>query len=186
MREEISPVTCIDCIPSLTSHLFTPTTKTLKLEEITRESGALQWSERRSEIIFIRDPRWFPYAIKNQRGASKIRSLRSKASSRGIWIRRAGSLWHKRAGVATSWKYFSLTNLPTNESRISTLLTNESAPLCNIVFPLTNLHIISSWVLQCLDNVGQDSQCSNPPCAIVPLGTGRTHLSISPLTWLSL
>ena len=28
------------------------------------------------------------------------------------------------------------------------------------------------WVLQCLDNVGQDSQCSNPPCAIVPLGTG--------------
>lgn len=29
------------------------------------------------------------------------------------------------------------------------------------------------WVLQCLDNVGQDSQCSNPPCAIVPLGTGK-------------
>lgn len=29
------------------------------------------------------------------------------------------------------------------------------------------------WVLQCLDNVGQDSQCSNPPCAIVPLGTGE-------------
>lgn len=29
------------------------------------------------------------------------------------------------------------------------------------------------WVLQCLDNVGQDSQCSNPPCAIVPLGTGN-------------
>lgn len=32
------------------------------------------------------------------------------------------------------------------------------------------------WVLQCLDNVGQDSQCSNPPCAIVPLGTGETLL----------
>ncbi|KAF4527439.1 hypothetical protein B566_EDAN015772 [Ephemera danica] len=27
------------------------------------------------------------------------------------------------------------------------------------------------WVLQCLDNVGQDSQCSSPACAIVPLGT---------------
>ncbi|KAG5891465.1 hypothetical protein JTB14_004410 [Gonioctena quinquepunctata] len=29
------------------------------------------------------------------------------------------------------------------------------------------------WVLQCLDNVGQDSQCSSPACAIVPLGTGN-------------
>ncbi len=29
------------------------------------------------------------------------------------------------------------------------------------------------WVLQCLDNVGQDSMCSSPPCAIVPLGTGN-------------
>lgn len=29
------------------------------------------------------------------------------------------------------------------------------------------------WVLQCLDNVGQDSECSTPPCAIVPLGTGK-------------
>lgn len=29
------------------------------------------------------------------------------------------------------------------------------------------------WVLQCLDNVGQDSQCSSPACAIVPLGTGE-------------
>ena len=26
--------------------------------------------------------------------------LRSKAPSRGLWMRRAGSLWHKRAGVA--------------------------------------------------------------------------------------
>ncbi|XP_023323725.1 diacylglycerol kinase theta [Eurytemora carolleeae] len=32
---------------------------------------------------------------------------------------------------------------------------------------------LQGWVLQCLDNVGQDSQCSNPPCAIVPLGTGN-------------
>lgn len=29
------------------------------------------------------------------------------------------------------------------------------------------------WVLQCLDNVGQDSICQSPPCAIVPLGTGN-------------
>jgi len=27
--------------------------------------------------------------------------------------------------------------------------------------------------LQCLDNVGQDSECSSPPCAVVPLGTGN-------------
>ncbi|GLG94751.1 Diacylglycerol kinase 1 [Gryllus bimaculatus] len=32
------------------------------------------------------------------------------------------------------------------------------------------------WVLQCLDNVGQDSECSSPACAIVPLGTaGSTN-----------
>ena len=35
-----------------------------------------------------------PYAIKNQRGARGF--LRSKALSRGLWMRRAGSLWHKR------------------------------------------------------------------------------------------
>lgn len=29
------------------------------------------------------------------------------------------------------------------------------------------------WVLQCLDNVGQDSECNSPPCAVVPLGTGN-------------
>lgn len=29
------------------------------------------------------------------------------------------------------------------------------------------------WVLQCLDNVGQDSLCSSPPCAVIPLGTGN-------------
>ncbi|XP_066257964.1 diacylglycerol kinase theta isoform X1 [Euwallacea similis] len=29
------------------------------------------------------------------------------------------------------------------------------------------------WVLQCLDNVGQDSKCDSPACAIVPLGTGN-------------
>ncbi|KAG9510796.1 Diacylglycerol kinase theta [Fragariocoptes setiger] len=29
------------------------------------------------------------------------------------------------------------------------------------------------WVLQCLDNVGQDSVCQSPPCAILPLGTGN-------------
>jgi len=34
------------------------------------------------------------------------------------------------------------------------------------------------WVLQCLDNVGQDSECSSPPCAICPLGTGNFESSI--------
>ncbi|KAK0157190.1 hypothetical protein PV328_011767, partial [Microctonus aethiopoides] len=29
------------------------------------------------------------------------------------------------------------------------------------------------WVLQCLDNVGQDSRCESPAVAIVPLGTGN-------------
>ena len=29
--------------------------------------------------------------------------FRSKAPSTGLWIRRAGSLWHKRAGVTTLW-----------------------------------------------------------------------------------
>jgi len=29
------------------------------------------------------------------------------------------------------------------------------------------------WVLQCLDNVGQDSECQSPAVAIVPLGTGN-------------
>ncbi|BFZ21453.1 hypothetical protein BsWGS_24491 [Bradybaena similaris] len=29
------------------------------------------------------------------------------------------------------------------------------------------------WVLSCLDNVGQDAECSSPPMAIVPLGTGN-------------
>jgi len=28
------------------------------------------------------------------------------------------------------------------------------------------------WVLQCLDNVGQDAVCDAPPIAIFPLGTG--------------
>ena len=42
----------------------------------------------------------YPYTIKNQRGASKKPLvggfLRSKAPSRGLWMRGAGSLWHKR------------------------------------------------------------------------------------------
>lgn len=28
------------------------------------------------------------------------------------------------------------------------------------------------WVLQCLDNVGQDAVFDDPPIAILPLGTG--------------
>ena len=46
----------------------------------------------------------YPYAIKNQRGARKYPPrgiLRSKAPSRGLWMRRAGSLWQKIAGGAT-------------------------------------------------------------------------------------
>ena len=35
-----------------------------------------------------------PYAIKNQRGASKI----PPKALDGLWMRQAGSLWHKRAG----------------------------------------------------------------------------------------
>ena len=38
----------------------------------------------------------YPYAIKNQRKARN-------APSRGLWVPWAGSLWHKRAGVATLW-----------------------------------------------------------------------------------
>lgn len=37
------------------------------------------------------------------------------------------------------------------------------------------------WVLQCLDNVGQDSECSSPACAIVPLGTGNDLARV--LSW---
>ena len=48
-----------------------------------------------------------PYAIKNQHVASKIPpnggNLRSKAPSRGLWMQRAGSLWHKSAGEASSF-----------------------------------------------------------------------------------
>ncbi|CDW55865.1 DAGK cat and RA and DAGK acc and C1 1 domain cont aining protein [Trichuris trichiura] len=31
----------------------------------------------------------------------------------------------------------------------------------------------AGWVLQCLDVVGQESVCSSPPCALLPLGTGN-------------
>ena len=30
------------------------------------------------------------------------------------------------------------------------------------------------WVLQCLDDIGQESVCSSPAIAILPLGTGKT------------
>ena len=51
---------------------------------------------------------------------------------------------------------------------LSTHNSRNTAPPCTVL----TLLFSPSWVLQCLDNVGQDSQCSNPPCAIVPLGTG--------------
>ena len=33
-------------------------------------------------------------------------TLRSKSPSRGLWMRRAGSLWHKRAGASNNMKIF--------------------------------------------------------------------------------
>lgn len=42
------------------------------------------------------------------------------------------------------------------------------------------------WVLQCLDNVGQDSECSSPPCAIVPLGTGELMTQSSLISILTI
>ena len=50
-----------------------------------------------SQILEIFSHRiYYSYAIKNQRKARN-------APSRGIWVPWAGSLWHKRAGVATLW-----------------------------------------------------------------------------------
>ena len=66
-----------------------------------------------------------PYAIKNQRGASKKPLvggfLRSKAPSRGLWMRRAGSLWHKRHCINSSVK--------SSTSRWTTLKQTETAYL---------------------------------------------------------
>lgn len=68
-----------------------------------------------------------------------------------------------------------------NEEIIVCALLNTLS-LCSLyVFrQITNYKILVcggdgtiGWVLQCLDNVGQDSECSSPPCAIVPLGTGE-------------
>ena len=49
----------------------------------------------------------------------------------------------------------------------------------NTLIRITSMVLMSSnfyeskYFFQCLDNVGQDSLCNNPPCAIVPLGTGN-------------
>ena len=52
-----------------------------------------QISSRQDGWLPCRERSYFgrPYAIKNQRGASKI------PPSRGLWMNRAGSLWHKTA-----------------------------------------------------------------------------------------
>ena len=48
------------------------------------------------------DPYWGIYHLCHKEPArSKQNILRSKATSRGLWMRRAGFLWHKRAGGAT-------------------------------------------------------------------------------------
>ena len=50
----------------------------------------------------------FPYAMKNQRNAKNAPSRghfvpKPLVGGRGLWVPWAGSLWHKRAGVATLW-----------------------------------------------------------------------------------
>ena len=57
------------------------------------------------------------------------------------WV---GSLWHKRAGIATLWKYFNTLKLSTNESQAS---INESGPCWmisagNIVLPVTDVVVV--------------------------------------------
>ena len=49
--------------------------------------------------------------------ASSLMPL-DKATSRGFWVPWAGSLWHKRAGVASLWTYFITMKLSTNESAV--------------------------------------------------------------------
>ena len=86
------------------------------------------WSEIRSEIMIKQYPAslflWHKVAY------NRTFPCMEATYPRGLWMRQSGSLWHKRAGIATSWKYFSSLKLSTNESTISTLPTNESAPLC--------------------------------------------------------
>ena len=41
-----------------------------------------------------------------------------KYPSRRLWVPWAGSLWHKRAGLESIWKYFITMNLSTNESTV--------------------------------------------------------------------
>lgn len=67
-----------------------------------------------------------------------------------------------------------------DEIIVSALLNTLSLCSLYVFRQITNYKILVcggdgtiGWVLQCLDNVGQDSECSSPPCAIVPLGTGE-------------
>ena len=49
----------------------------------------------------------YPYAIKNQRGASKMPlngGILKAPSIRGLWKRRADSLWHRNAGASNTLK----------------------------------------------------------------------------------
>ena len=58
--------------------------------------------------------------------------FRPKGPSRGLWVPWGGSLWHKRAGVATPWKYFNTLKFSTNECQALTFLESgsESGPDC--------------------------------------------------------
>ena len=62
-----------------------------------------------ANLLIIIKPCFIPKLFLNPRvmftdwSASMSRfDLRKGAPSRGLWMRRAGSFWHKRAGVATS------------------------------------------------------------------------------------
>ena len=55
-----------------------------------------------SLVLYGKRDRWLPCTERSYYGAPLCHKepARSKAPSRGLWMRRAGSLWHKRAGVA--------------------------------------------------------------------------------------
>ena len=73
------------------------------------------------------------------------------------WLKdHLGPLGHVNWGVVYHWSSHKINLHPT----------------LDLAYCVNETMTYFSWVLQCLDNVGQDSQCSNPPCAIVPLGTG--------------
>ena len=69
------------------------------------------------------------------------------------WV---GSLWRKRAGIATPWKYFNTMKLPTNESQASTFLDQWEWTMLKYIrgWPDTEWHcvcLVFTWLpLQCV------------------------------------